>query len=98
MLDRIVQACTERRKIIAEELPEVADTRRRELRLRRNDAPVDVVDQGDPQRGPTLGIERIGPRDGGFVAPFPSLDDRLPRREEVVRHEAAHDPLSVYKR
>ena len=43
-LSRIVQPCTERRKIIAEELADVADARRRELRLRRDRAPMDMVD------------------------------------------------------
>jgi hypothetical protein len=32
----------------------VADARRRELWLRRNDAPMDVVDQSNPQRRSTL--------------------------------------------
>jgi hypothetical protein len=50
-LDRIMQACTERGKIIAEQLADVADARRRKLRLRRDDAPMDVIDQSNPQRG-----------------------------------------------
>ena len=77
-----MQACTERGKIIAEELADVADSGHRKLRLGRDDPPMDVVDQRYPQRGSAFRIEWIGPRGGGFVAPFPSLDDHLPRRDE----------------
>ena len=62
-----MQAYTERRKIVAEELADVADARGRELRLRRDDATMDVVHQSHPQRGPALGIELIGPGAGGSL-------------------------------